>query len=171
MEDITKEHYLTVISLELENNIRHAALYQNTNRIIIKFQNDVKYIMSRKMPKDVNVKKWTFDIITNLNDLKSQHIIDCNEIYDNYRKHKISTDVFSICICLDHSVIRSREYKKSNVICDDCCDGYCEDCSFHNGHINQQVDGEFPNCLYTIKESQGYRPSKDATKCYCENGM
>ena len=52
----------------------------------------------------------------------------------------------SVCECLDHDEKMSKEYKYSDVVCQDCCAGYCPSCSYHNGHPNQLVDGKLRIC-------------------------
>jgi hypothetical protein len=69
-----------------------------------------------------------------------------------------------VCKCLTHDEKMSKEYKYLDVICQECCKGYCPSCSYHNGHPKQPVDGKIRNCVVSAHCSNSI---KDKV-VYCE---
>lgn len=88
--------------------------------------------------------------------------IPCDKVYNvSCKKHD------NVCSNEKHDNRHSRNYYISNVLCQDCCKGYCEDCSRHNGHIDQLVNGSLIGCNSTYSGNR----TEYRVNCGCKYDM
>lgn len=90
-----------------------------------------------------------------------------NEQVKTDQNKKLKMEILEECRCSDHCENYPRWYYKGDVLCKDCCDGYCPYCCFHNGHSKQTIDGELLDCKWMKDFDHTYRPTT-TTKCNCE---